>query len=425
MTGKPVQWLQGSATYLAANLLSAAIPFLLIPVLTRYLGPEGYGTVAVFQSVVGLLGAFVGLNVAGAVARRLYDPGITGEAIGELLVACLQVTLLSAGFVALVAGLAGEQLERWLGLDLLWIHAAVTTSAAALVIQLQLNVWQARQRALSYGALQVLQGALGAALTLVLIVGFAWGAEGRLVSQIAAAVLCAILSLLLLRRAFPSPILAWRGERLRSVLAFGVPLVPHIGGIVLLTTFDRLVVDAVLGRTEVGLYMVAVQITLTMGLLFDALNKASVPWLYARLASADATSKARMVRQTYLGFVATLAVAALVFALGRPLITWIAGPDFVRGAEAIGWLALGQAFSGMYLLVTNYVFYAERTGLLAMATLAAGAVNLAILPFFVGAWGLQGAGAAFCLSMALRFVLTWGIAQRVVPMPWFPRRQPR
>lgn len=34
--------LSGSAVYLLANLASAALPFALLPVLTRYLGPTEY-----------------------------------------------------------------------------------------------------------------------------------------------------------------------------------------------------------------------------------------------------------------------------------------------------------------------------------------------------------------------------------------------
>ena len=52
-------FLAGSAVYLFSNILNAAIPFALLPVLTRYLTPEEYGEVAMFQTLLGALMAFI------------------------------------------------------------------------------------------------------------------------------------------------------------------------------------------------------------------------------------------------------------------------------------------------------------------------------------------------------------------------------
>lgn len=57
--------------YLVSNILNAIIPFALLPVLTRYLSPEEYGEVAMFQTLLGAMTAFVGLSMAGAAAAYL------------------------------------------------------------------------------------------------------------------------------------------------------------------------------------------------------------------------------------------------------------------------------------------------------------------------------------------------------------------
>ena len=63
----------GSAiVYTLTNAVSAGIPVLVLPVLTRVLTPEEYGRVAMFSVVVTLFGAFTGLNVHGAVGIRYF-----------------------------------------------------------------------------------------------------------------------------------------------------------------------------------------------------------------------------------------------------------------------------------------------------------------------------------------------------------------
>jgi O-antigen/teichoic acid export membrane protein len=155
-----------------------------------------------------------------------------------------------------------------------------------------------------------------------------------------------------------------------------------------------------------------------MAIVFDAINKAYVPWLFERLKRDDAQEKMQVVRLTYVAFAAALAAAGLAFAVGPWLVVVVAGKEYAAAGQVIGWLALGQAFGGMYLMVTNYIFYSRRTGLLSLVTIGTGLLNLALLFGMVEWLGLVGAALAFAGSMALRFLLVWAVAQKRHPMPW-------
>ena len=48
--------LQNAAVYSLSNILNAAIPFLLLPILTRVLLPADYGVLAMFNATLGILG---------------------------------------------------------------------------------------------------------------------------------------------------------------------------------------------------------------------------------------------------------------------------------------------------------------------------------------------------------------------------------
>lgn len=202
-------------------------------------------------------------------------------------------------------------------------------------------------------------------------------------------------------------------------MKFGIPLIPHIVGIFLLSTVDRFVINAELGLAEVGIYMVAVQLSNAMGIVFDAINKAYVPWLFERLKRNLHDEKVQIVLYTYAWFAFVLCIACFAFVVGPWLVTLVAGPKYAEAGEVIGWLALGQAFAGMYLMVTNFTFYSKRTGLLSLATITSGLVNVVILIMLIGILGIKGAAIAFSISMAIRFLLTWWAAQRCHPMPWF------
>lgn len=97
----------------------------------------------------------------------------------------------------------------------------------------------------------------------------------------------------------------------------------------------------------------------------------------------------------------------------------VAGPQYARAAEVIGWLALGQAFNGMYLMLSNYIAYSRRTWLLSLATITSGLINIILLMLFINLFGITGAAMAFSIATAIRFFLTWWAASKSYPMPWF------
>ncbi len=414
--------LAGSAVYLTSNILNAAIPFALLPVLTRYLSPEQYGEVAMFQMLLGALAAFVSLSMHGAAGRKFYDGNLGKDDLAKFIGACLQILLITSFVSAAVLMAFSDQFSEWLGLDSKWIVLAVLVVAANVVVQLRLGQWQVRKKAIKYGLLQVSRSLFNVILSLLLVVPLLKGADGRISAQIWSAVIFALVAIWFLKRGKLLNFLSWRPDHILEVLKFGVPLVPHVGGMFLLASVDRFVIKSELGLDQTGIYMVAVQFATALALVFDAINRAYVPWLFERLKRDHEFEKRQIVHYTYGWYAVILFGAALGFVIAPWLVTFVAGNTYSRAGDVVGWLILGQVFGGMYLMLTNYIFFSKRTGLLSLVTIISGVINVVLLIVFINRLGLEGAAYAFCISMAVRFLLTWFVAQKRHPMPWFKFR---
>lgn len=411
-------FLSGSSTFLAANVLTGTMWFALLPVLARFMAPSEYGEAAMFSTVVAALGSVVGLNVVPASARSYYD-GLPDRELSGFIGACLQI-LAASGAICLLAVLAWrEPLSAWLGVRARWLPWAVVAAGLAAIVQMRLVQWQVRGRARPYAALQVGEAALGAILSLVLIVGFAFGAAGRIEAILLAAGVAAGVSLALLKSGGLLRRPAWHPEHLKNALQYGVPLVPHVAAAIVLTTADRVVVASELGLAQAGVYLLAAHLAQGAVLVFDAVNKAFVPWLFESLKAGEAHVQRRIVRYTYGWYAVLLAGGLAGFLAGPPLVRLVGGPHYAAAGSVIGWLLLGQMFGGMYLMVTNYLFYAKRTGLLSAVTVVSGLLQVALLLVLAPRLGIQGAAIAFSIAMAVRFLLTWWAAHKSHPMPWF------
>ncbi|WP_460155205.1 lipopolysaccharide biosynthesis protein [Pseudomonas sp. S2_B12] len=167
--------LNSTATYALANVINSAIPFFLLPVLTRVLAPSEYGVVTMFTTVVGALSAFTGLSIHGAVSVRHFDSGTDHP---RFVGACLGVLAVSTSLVLLVVWLMAGPLARSTEIPENWLLVAVLVSAAQSIVQVRLVIWQVRNEVMRYGLFQILQTFLNLSLSLGLIFFSVWVGKG-------------------------------------------------------------------------------------------------------------------------------------------------------------------------------------------------------------------------------------------------------
>ena len=405
-----------TAIYLGANILNAGIPFLLLPILTRVLTPADYGTVAMFGIVLSVVGAFTGLSVHGAIGVRYFQLG--KKELAEYVGTCVGILVVSSSVLFLLVAVFRSWLASVSGVPSDWLLVAVVLSGLQFLGHIRLSLWQVSGEAIKYGAFQISQSLLNAAISLILIlaVGMAW--EGRVLGQTLAVTLFGVIALgWLLRDGLLRLPREWRVHS-RDALKFGMPLIPHVIGGLLIVAADRFVITRLLDVAQAGIYMVALQVGQALALMTESFNKAYAPWLMKNLSRPTEALRITIVRGTYLYFVLVLAAAA-AFGLSAPMfLSFLVGESFRAAGELVIYIALGFAFNGCYYMVTGFVFFRSKTKVLALVTFVSGLINIPLMLVLVEHNGIAGAGQAFMLTHALSFIGTWWLAHKVHPMPW-------
>jgi O-antigen/teichoic acid export membrane protein len=407
--------LRSAVVYATANVLSSAIPFVLLPVLTRVLSPADFGMVAMFSVVQVILLPLTGLSTKHAVAAHFFSPG--GGDVTRFLTTCLILTAVSSASVALLLLPFRAVLVSITQLPAGWLWVALVAAAAQFVILLTLALWQARGNAVRFGVFQVLQIATNVGLSLLFVLSLGLGWEGRVLGQVGSLVLFAALGVLLL---WLRSDLGWppRADHAREALAFGLPLVPHGLTLAVAMVADRFLVSGMLSVEQTGLYTAALQISMVLTLAVQAFNRAYQPWLLGGLQLDSPAFRRRAVQGSYLYFL-FLAAAAAVIGLAAPLIVDILlGEQFHPAAAFIPFLAFGVAFDGMYNVVANYLILSRRTAWLSFANMTAAALHIAAGVLLIRRNGTVGAAQAFVLAQAILFLFTWWLACRAYAMPW-------
>lgn len=405
-----------AAIYTLSNFVVAGVPFLLLPVLTRVLDPAAYGTVAMFSLVVAFMSVCVGLNVHGAITVRYFDR--SSFDIPKYVSTALVILVVSTGLMLTVVFIAGTKLAEITAIPTEWLYAAVLVAFLQFLVQILLALWQASKKPIRFGALRISHALLDAIASVVLVVVLSLSWEGRLSGMVAAWMCAATIAVYFLVRE------GWLAKNVdpvyaKDALKYGVPLVPHAVGGLLLGMVDRFMVNNILDVSSTGIYVVAVQLGLILGMLADSFNKAFAPWLMEKLSNVNNESQKKIVIFTYIYFFSIIVFAVLGAVVAPYVLPFIVGVEFQAAGSLLVFILLGNAFIGMYYMVTNYIFYSRRTGLLSALTISIGLMTIGLSWFLIHAYGIKGAAIGFMIGQACLFLGAWVLSNYCVPMPWF------
>lgn len=408
--------LRGFSIYFGTSILNRALPFFLLPVLTRYLSPTEYGLLALYQAMIAFVVPFVGMLMQNNITRNFFRQ--SHEYLARLIFNLLLILLTTSTVFLLIVStyiLFGGELfsipERWI--YVLPLLAMMNTSN-----EFNLTIFRNQQRPFTFGIYEVSKTTLDLAVTLVLVVVYLQGWEGRASGILVASVALGLVGLI---RLWKDNLLLFKVDtsQIREILSISLPLIPHAIGSAVITLSDRLFIERMVGTDAVGIYTIGYQFGMIMTLFVIAFNRSWSPWLYQQLANVTESKKSRIVKATY-----TYAALVLVLATGITFVSYLLVPlmttkPFYGASSFVGWVAFGYAFHGMYTMVFPYLVHIGKTSFLGFITFFAAGINLAANYILIRLNGTVGAAQATLLSYVLMFICVWWYSHRIFPMPWF------
>lgn len=406
---------KNSAVYMSVNIINTAIPILLLPILTRFLTPADYGIVALYQVIQSVVGVLVGLNTHGVVTTNFFR--MKREELRVYIGNLFIILGLSSAFTLIILLFIKSWLANIIGFPAGWFLVILIAAAFRYFTTVNLILWQSEQRPFPYGIFQIASTITNVGMSILLVVVLRMEWEGRLLGIIITMIIFGTVSIYFL---FSRGYVRFRinKQHIKDALAFGLPLIPHaIAGLVITAT-DRIFISAMVDVSATGLYSVGYQIAMIIELLAVSFNSAWVPFLFQKLTENNPATKRAIVKLTY-GYFFIILLLALLVAFAAPLfLSVFVGPDFQNSSQYVFWIALGYAASGMYYMVTNYIFYVKKTYILAWVTFGSALLNIILNYFLIKSNGAIGAAQATMISFFVTFIAVWILSARVYHMPW-------
>ncbi|ETD72651.1 hypothetical protein V757_03110 [Pelistega indica] len=176
--------MKNSLIYIFGEIVAKAIPFLLIPYLTRSLSVDGFGVLSFYLSIIPFLALLLGLNQWQALARYYHRYG--QRAINLIVVSGHIYTLL---FSVLIAG----GLYFFLGLEKQF-YLILACAVLQNIFTMHMALLQMDRQSILYALLQIVTGLFSVVITLLVFEYSGKTPENRLLSMALSSLIVVLLS---------------------------------------------------------------------------------------------------------------------------------------------------------------------------------------------------------------------------------------
>lgn len=378
--------------------MNRAVAFVLLPLYTRSLGPEGYGVLEILITTSAFLLPLLQVGMGSALFRSvLYfkekDERISISTAFYFVTAFSFVTtLLLYVFSPRLSVILFKSEEYTFFLRLIFIIAFLNALRTIPFAKLRI-----KNRSVTFSMIACLSFCTELLLNIYFVAILKKGVEGILLSSLITSSLFACVYLSVIFRDIRS---GFSLEELKNMLGFGLPLVPVAFAAIVMTMTDRYFLKFFTGLETVGIYAVGYKLAMVMALIVGAFQTAWPSMLFSIAKEEGATEIFSKLMTYFLLVLFFLGVTISIFA--PEIVLLIADDEFLVSMNVVPLLILAFICNGVYFMTAVGVQLRKKTVYLPAIFIPVALGNIVLNYFLIPRWGMT---AAACVAAISQFVL--------------------
>ncbi len=365
--------------FVFCSFLQKGISFVTVPIFTRMMTTEEYGTYTLYLSWLQIFTVITSLYLYNGV----FDNGMSKFSEDrDRYTSSLQglTVCLNTAFFVIALFFLGP-LEKLLGMS----SVLIILMFAEMYVTPALAFWTGRKRFeyqyTSVVAVTLAKSVLNPVLGIVAIMLARDAVLARVVSVVVVELIfCGTVMILQF----------WKGKVFfhekywKYALRLATPMLPHYLSAVVLNQGDRVMIDRMVGKTELALYGVAYNIGMLVKLFVSAINSAITPWVYGKLKTGEIGT----IQKRFSALMVLVSIISLGLMLISPEIVLIFGSSaYADAVYVIPPVAASVFFVFLYGIISYPEFYYEKTWFLMVASVAAAVLNVGLNYVFINLFG--------------------------------------
>lgn len=342
------------------SFFTRGISFVLIMLLAKYISPNEYGELSLFNTFVMFLGYFVGLSSAGYLSVSFFKK--TDDDFYKDFTAIIIITVLVTITLLLLSLTFSSWLSDMLRIPIPLIFVGLFISFFDTFVQLNLDYLRVQEKISWYGVLSCTFALVNFVITLYLVINKNLNWRGRVYAQF----LCEVIFFLIALTYFIKRglfVLPKKWIYYRTILFWGIPLIPHLAANWMKQGLDRYFISGFHDMADVGLFSFSfnlANIIIIVGVAFNQTNSVSI---YRILSNVDISKEQKWanLKKKERIFLSVYTILALAIAIGGTILVPIVIPQYIASIPYFWILSCFGLAQCVYFVFCNYLFYYDKT----------------------------------------------------------------
>lgn len=386
------------ALYTIGELIPRVLAFLLLPVFTVYLSPGDYGISSYINTVISFLFVLTTLSVNTYALRNYYKFPSEEERknlLGNIFLFLSGWGLFMLCLEVLILPFLLKAFEIQVPFYPYFLLALVINFFDVTTI-IPLVIYRVHDDAKGFVLLNVGRTVLQYLVILLLVAYFKMGLFGSYAGRLAASVPFLIIHFLVVKK---KGILSVNVKQVKEALLFSLPLLPGVLSYLVISLFDRVILERYVSLSELGIYSVASTIALTLNIVIQGIYRSFEQKIFRDHGKKDFTELIDKMYKFYIGVLYIAAFCIVLFA--KEVLLFLTTKNFYAAEMYIVYLVVSVVFSGVNTFLGTLLIAANRRKIITyfafISAVASFAINLVLIKYF----GVLGA----CIASVISFLL--------------------
>lgn len=403
---------KSSFWYTIGNFFIKGISFITIPIFVNITTQTEYGLINNFTSFVSIFSILVGLSLNSTINNASFD---YKEKINEFMSSILFLSTISLCMFLCLGNGYFLFSNTFFDLNQLVFNLMLIQSFSTFVISYIQAYFTINFSHFKFLILSLVSTVINVAFSVLLMLTLFTQNRymGRVVGgTVSFVIIAAVIYCLIM---FKGRHFIDKGYW-KYALRISMPLIPHSLANIILSQFDRIMINSYLGPAAGGIYSYISNIGIILSVVWVSTNNAWVPWFYGEM-NKENYSTIKKVSNYYL--LAFTTIAILVMIISVDLARIMAPEEYYSGLELVIPISLGYFFQFLYSLPVNAEFYEKKTDFIAIGTVASALVNIGLNALFIPKYGIIAAGYTTVFTYFLLFMFHYFIAKKITSRQLF------
>ncbi len=370
---------------------SKIILFLLVPLYTNVLTKSEYGTAELIFSVGQLVVPCVSLTIYDALLRYgLMADKEKSEALYVTVVVFFVGTLVTIALAPVMA--LYQPIKEWVFYLLIY----VIVSFASQVMLIYLKVKNLNK---IYSFLSILQALLLIVFNLFFLVLLGIGVSGYLLSSILSSFVVTGAAFIMSGARKDIVKARFNPALFKEMITYSSPLILNSISWWFIHSSDKVMVEAMLGVSMLGLYTAASKIPSLLNVVTSIFNQA---WGLASIKEYDTTNDKKLYSDVFDMFVSFIFSAFIFICLiVKPFMSIYVGDEFFEAWRYVPILLLSACFSAISSFMGAFYSALKKSKNVMITTVIAGICNIIVNFFGIKMMGVWGAAVGTLIAYVL------------------------